>query len=212
MYTVRRRGGPGINGTAHFLCITSPARGPTTRSVVTLLLHCCYAIVTLLLRYCYPAATMVSHCCHTVVTLLLLPLIPGGQGVHLGSLHAALSTVLRAVLHTLWHTHCMTHFIIHSITWRQHAEMKFRAWCSSFGPGTFVSNGTAVSDLLWSIPVDVRSVVLLARSELPWGLQNLRCKGWRFGFSQRQLLKCYHKCYAVFWATASRSPPPVFSV
>jgi exonuclease III len=27
----------------------------------------------------------------------------------------------------------------------EHAHMKFRAWCSSFGPGTFVSNGTAVT-------------------------------------------------------------------
>jgi hypothetical protein len=47
--------------------------------------------------------------------------------------------------------------------------LKFRAWDFCFKWDR--------SDLLWSIPVDVRSVVLLARSEVPWGLQNLRCRG-----------------------------------
>jgi hypothetical protein len=42
-------------------------------------------------------------------------------------------------------------FLDHVIQWysksvlTQHAELKFRAWCSSFGPGTFVSNGTVVT-------------------------------------------------------------------
>jgi hypothetical protein len=40
-------------------------------SVVTLLIHCCYAIVTLLLHCCYTVVTLLLHCCYTVVTLLL---------------------------------------------------------------------------------------------------------------------------------------------
>jgi hypothetical protein len=48
-------------------------------------------------------------------------------------------------------------------------HLKFRAWDFCFKWDR--------SDLLWSIPVDIRSVVLLARSEVPWGLQNLRCRG-----------------------------------
>jgi exonuclease III len=47
--------------------------------------------------------------------------------------------------------------------------LKFRAWDFCFERDR--------SDLLWSIPVDIRSVVLLAKSEVPWGLQNLRCRG-----------------------------------
>jgi hypothetical protein len=27
----------------------------------------------------------------------------------------------------------------------EHAQLKFRAWCSNFGPGTLVSNGTALT-------------------------------------------------------------------
>jgi hypothetical protein len=46
--------------------------------------------------------------------------------------------------------------------------LKFRAWDFCFKWDR--------SDLSWSIPVDIRSVVLLARSEVPWGLQNLRCR------------------------------------
>jgi hypothetical protein len=34
---------------------------------------------------------------------------------------------------------------IETVLHMQHAKMKFRAWCSSFGPVTFVSNGTAVT-------------------------------------------------------------------
>jgi hypothetical protein len=48
-------------------------------------------------------------------------------------------------------------------------HLKFRAWDFCFK--------WDCSDLLWSTPVDIRSVVLLARSEVPWGLQNLRCRG-----------------------------------
>jgi hypothetical protein len=47
--------------------------------------------------------------------------------------------------------------------------LKFRAWDFCFKWDR--------SDLLWSIPVDIRSVVLLVRSEVPWGLQNMHCGG-----------------------------------
>jgi hypothetical protein len=47
--------------------------------------------------------------------------------------------------------------------------LKFRAWDFCFKWDR--------SDLLWSIPVDIRFLVPLARSEVPWGLQNLRCRG-----------------------------------
>jgi hypothetical protein len=39
--------------------------------MVTLLLHCCYAVVTLLLRGCYTVVTLLLRGCYTVVTLLL---------------------------------------------------------------------------------------------------------------------------------------------
>jgi hypothetical protein len=48
-------------------------------------------------------------------------------------------------------------------------QLKFRAWDFCFKWDR--------SDLLWSIPVDIRFVAVLARTEVPWGLENLRCGG-----------------------------------